>query len=194
MEMDLTPLLASFALFSLMEFGDKTHIAVITLSMKNRASDVVIGALAAFAIVDGASVLVGGFIADLIPTYWVNVTSGLLFLAFGVLTLIRKDEGEAELTDKRSAIVSAFSLVTLMELGDKTQFVSFVLSARYGSPLLVFAGIMLGSLLITGSGVVIGRGLLRVVPERYLRYIAAALFIVFGVIFLASAVLGIQLF
>jgi uncharacterized membrane protein len=194
MEMDLTPLLASFALFSLMEFGDKTHIAVITLSMKNRASDVVIGALAAFAVVDGASVIVGGFIADLIPTYWINVTSGLLFLAFGVFTLIRKDEGEAELTDTRSPIVSTFSLVALMELGDKTQFVSFVLSARYGSPLLVFAGIMLGSLLITGSGVVIGKGLLRVVPERYLRYITAALFIVFGVIFLASAVLGIQLF
>jgi putative Ca2+/H+ antiporter (TMEM165/GDT1 family) len=103
MEMDLTPLLASFPLFSLMEFGDKTHArAAITLSKKNRESDVVIGALAVF------------------------------------------------------AIVSAFSLVTLMELGDKTQFVSFVLSARYGSSLLVFVGIMLGSLLITGSGVVIG--------------------------------------
>jgi putative Ca2+/H+ antiporter (TMEM165/GDT1 family) len=194
MEMDLTPLLASFALFSLMEFGDKTHIAVITLSMKNRAADVVVGALAAFALVDGASVIVGGFIADLIPTYWINITSGVLFLAFGILTLMNKKESEVELTDKRSAIVSSFSLVTLMELGDKTQFVSFVLSARYGNPLLVFVGIMLGSLLITGSGVVIGKGLLKFVPERYLRYIAAALFIVFGVIFLASALLGIQLF
>ncbi|NQT09496.1 TMEM165/GDT1 family protein [Candidatus Bathyarchaeota archaeon] len=34
--MDLTPLIASFSLFALMEFGDKTHIAVITLSMKNK--------------------------------------------------------------------------------------------------------------------------------------------------------------
>lgn len=33
--MALTPLIASFILFSLMEFCDKTHIAVITLSMKN---------------------------------------------------------------------------------------------------------------------------------------------------------------
>ena len=39
-------------------------------------------------------------------------------LVFGILTLIRKDEGEAELTDTRSAIVSTFSLVALMELGD----------------------------------------------------------------------------
>jgi putative Ca2+/H+ antiporter (TMEM165/GDT1 family) len=46
-----------------MESGDKTHIAVITLSMKNRPLEIIIGALGAFAVVDGASVLVGGLIA-----------------------------------------------------------------------------------------------------------------------------------
>ena len=191
--MDLTPLIASLTLFSLMEFGDKTHIAVITLSMKSRPLEVFVGALGAFAVVDGASVLVGGIIADLIPEFWINVVSGGLFLLFGVLTLINKEEeGEVEEGGK-SGLASAFSLVTLMELGDKTQFASFVLAARYGSPLLVFLGIMLGAALITGSGVVIGKGLMRIVPERYLRYAAAALFLIFGVIFLAKAFLGIEI-
>lgn len=191
--MDLTPLIASLTLFSLMEFGDKTHIAVITLSMKNRPLEVFIGALGAFAVVDGASVLVGGLIADLIPEFWINVISGGLFLLFGVLTLINKeDEGEVKEGGK-SGMASAFSLVTLMELGDKTQFASFVLAARYGSPVLVFLGIMLGAALITGSGVVIGKGLMRIVPERYLRYAAAALFLIFGVIFLAKAFLGLEI-
>ncbi len=191
--MDLTPLFASFALFALMEFGDKTHIAVITLSMKNRSVDVFVGALAAFALVDGVSVVFGGLISNLLPTFWINVGSGVLFLVFGVLTLIQKEDDDEIKVNNRNAIVSALSIVTLMELGDKTQFASFVLAARYGSPLLVFIGIMLGSALITGSGVVIGKGLMRVVPERYLRYIAAALFIVFGVLFLAAALLGIEL-
>ena len=191
--MDLTPLIASLTLFSRMEFGDKTHIAVITLSMKNRPLEVFIGALGAFAVVDGASVLVGGLIANLIPEFWINVISGGLFLLFGVLTLINKeDEGEVKEGGK-SGIASAFSLVTLMELGDKTQFASFVLAARYVSPGLVFAGIMLGAALITGSGVVIGKGLMRIVPERYLRYTAAALFLIFGIIFLAKAFLGIEI-
>ncbi len=191
--MDLTPLLASFALFSLMEFGDKTHIAVITLSMKNRASDVFVGALAAFALVDGASVLVGGFISDLLPTYWINVGSGILFLIFGTLTLLGKEEKKEVVEGKKNAVLSSLSIVALMELGDKTQFASFVLAARYGSPLLVFLGIMLGSAHITGSGVVIGKGLLKIVPERYLKYIAAALFILFGIVFLAGAFLGIEI-
>jgi len=120
------------------------------------------------------------------------VGSGVLFLVFGVLTFIQKEDVGEIKEDKRNAIVSALSLVTLMELGDKTQFTSFVLAARYGSPVLVFLGIMLGSALITGSGVVIGKGLMRVVPERYLRYVAAALFILFGVVFLAAAFLGIE--
>ncbi len=191
--MDLTPLIASLTLFSLMEFGDKTHIAVITLSMKNKPREVFIGALGAFALVDGASVLVGGLIANLIPEFWINVISGGLFLLFGVLTLINKEDEEEAKEGGKSGLASAFSLVALMELGDKTQFASFVLAARYGSPVMVFLGIMLGAALITGSGVVIGKGLMKVMPERYLRYAAAALFLIFGVIFLAKAFLGIDI-
>jgi putative Ca2+/H+ antiporter (TMEM165/GDT1 family) len=59
---------------------------------------------------------------------------------------------------------------------------------------MVFAEILLGAALITGSRVLIGKGLMRLVPERYLRYVAAALFILFGIIFLANAFLGIELF
>ena len=67
--MDLTPLIASFTLFSLMEFGDKTHIAVITLSMKHRPLLLFVGTLGAFTVLDGASVLVVGSITDLIPSF-----------------------------------------------------------------------------------------------------------------------------
>ncbi len=192
--MDLTPLIASFTLFSLMEFGDKTHIAVITLSMKHRSLLVFAGALGAFAVVDGASVLVGGFIADLIPSFWINVISGGLFLLFGLLTLREENDGSEVEESGRGALASSFSLVSLMELGDKTQFASLVLAARYGNPGMVFLGILLGAALITGSGVIIGKGLMKLIPERYLRYVAAALFIIFGIIFLASAFLGVELF
>ena len=92
-----------------------------------------------------------------------------------------------------SILLSTFALLFVAELGDKTQFASFFLAARYGSPVMVFLGIMTGAALITGSGVVIGKGLMRIVPERYLRYAAAALFLIFGVIFLAKAFLGLEI-
>jgi len=40
--------------------------------MKHKPLLVFAGALGAFALVDGASVLVGGLIADLIPSFWIN--------------------------------------------------------------------------------------------------------------------------
>jgi putative Ca2+/H+ antiporter (TMEM165/GDT1 family) len=152
MDMNLTPLIASLTLFAVMEFGDKTHIAVITMATRNRAIDVFVGALAAFAIVDGVSVLFGGFIADLFPPFWINVASGSLFLAFGIMNL-----------------------------------------AKYGSPMLVFLGIVLASAVLTGSGILIGQALLRFIPRRTLRYIASGLFLIFGVIFLVSAFFGITI-
>jgi len=193
MEMYLVPLIASFTLFALMEFGDKTHIAIITMATRNRALNVFVGALAAFALVDGFSVIFGGFITLYVPTFWINVTSGCLFLAFGILNFISSDEDDGVETRGGSSVLSAFSLVCLAELGDKTQFASIALAAKYGSPLMVFLGIVLASFVLTGSGIVIGQGLLRFIPRKFLRYIASTLFVIFGVIFLVSAFFGINI-
>ncbi len=35
---------------------------------------------------------------------------------------------------------------------------------------------------------------MKFIPEHYLRYVTAALFILFGIIFLTSAFLGVELF
>ena len=117
MEMSLTPLIASFTLFALMEFGDKTHIAVITMATRNRALNVFVGALAAFALVDGFSVLFGGFITLYVPTFWINIASGCLFLGFGLMNLISSDEDDGTDIEGSGSVVSAFSLVCLAELG-----------------------------------------------------------------------------
>lgn len=177
-----------------MEFGDKTHIAVVTLSMKNRTRDVFLGAVMAFALVDGASVLLGGAIAGFIDTFWINLGSGCLFLLMGIVSLRTKDEADGSIqVAGKSAFLAVFGVVAVMELGDKTQLASMVLSAKYGSPIPVFWGIVIASSIITASGVVLGRGLLRIVPLRYLRYVASCLFVSFGILFLMTALLGIEI-
>ncbi len=83
--MDFIPLLASFGLIMLAELGDKTQLAVISLSSKRRSKSVFIGALLAFAVVDGISALAGGAIATFVPAFWVGIGSGSLFIVFGAL-------------------------------------------------------------------------------------------------------------
>ncbi len=57
--MDITPFLTTFSLIALAEFGDKTQLAVITLSAKYDRVKVFTGVILAFALVTVLGVLGG---------------------------------------------------------------------------------------------------------------------------------------
>jgi putative Ca2+/H+ antiporter (TMEM165/GDT1 family) len=192
--MDLFPLLASFGIILVAELGDKTQLAVISLSSKRKSKSVFIGALLAFAVVDGVSALVGGAIAALIPIFWIGIVAGVAFIVFAVYTLVFERDEKPETSDRSLTVASSFSLVALMELGDKTQLASISLAAEYNAPILVFIGVMLAFAVLAGFGVMLGMAISRYVPLRYVRIGSGLLFIVFGVTFIWSAVSGIKLF
>ncbi len=75
---------------------------------------------------------------------------------------------------------TTFVTLFLAEMGDKTQLAAVNLSASTKQPLSVFLG---GSaaLAATGLGVLFGEGIVRVIPEVYIRRGAAALFVGIGV-------------
>jgi putative Ca2+/H+ antiporter (TMEM165/GDT1 family) len=192
--MDLFPLLASFGIILVAELGDKTQLAVISLSAKRKSKSVFTGALLAFAVVDGVSALVGGAIAALIPIFWIGIVAGVAFIVFAVYTLVFERDEKPETSDRSLTVASSFSLVALMELGDKTQLASISLAAEYNAPILVFVGVMLAFAVLAGFGVMLGMAISRYVPLRYVRIGSGLLFIVFGVTFIWSAVSGIKLF
>jgi len=124
---------------------------------------------------------------------WISFGSGLVFIFFGVYTLIRADKEEVEVKDRGLPFVTSFSLVALMELGDKTQFAVVALASQYDE-MMVFLGMMLAFILVTGLGVVLGATLLRRLPTRYLKVGSSALFLLFGIVFIIGAVSGVSLF
>lgn len=194
--MDLTPFFAAFALILLAELGDKTMIAVITLSSKRPKALVFAATVAALALVSLLGVLVGQVLYDLIPADIVTLAAGLLFLAFGaaILLLPEREEREREERPGRwGAFGSVLLLMAAMEMGDKTQLSIVALSAEYGQPLLVLAGAVLAFAAVTLAGVLLGAEIGRRVPARYVRMGSAAVFILFGVLFLAQALLGMEL-
>jgi len=81
-----------------------------------------------------------------------------------------------------------------MELGDKTQIASIALATQFSSPLIVFIGIMLAFILVTGIGVILGSKFIRLLPVKYLRIGTATLFILFGVIFIINFITGSSVF
>ncbi len=189
--MDLTPLVASFVLVAVAELGDKTQIAVITLSSRFKTLSVFLGAMLAFLLTTGIAVIIGDALSLVLPTFWIRVTAAAIFLVFGFYTVVsRKEEEQVKTKEVRNSVFSSFSLVTLMELGDKTQFAVIALSAEYESALLVYLGVMLAFASITGIGALVGTGLTRFVPLKYIQLGSGIVFILFGIIFLISAVLG----
>lgn len=189
--MDLTPLLASFLLVVVAELGDKTQIAVITLSSHHNALLVFASGILALLLVSGLGVVIGETLTQIIPLPIIRVAAAILFLAFGIyaILLAGKKEGQVEKSCSKSVALSVFSMVALMELGDKTQLAVIALAAEYGAPLLVYAGVALAFTAITGLGVLIGCKLLRLIPLRIVRLGSGVVFILFGIVFLLNAFL-----
>lgn len=186
MEFDLTPLLTSFTLVFLAELGDKTQICTIMLSSRSSAISVFSGAMTAFFVVDGLSALLGGELLRLLPRSIVGLAAGLIFILFGLLSLLRK-EGEEVFDKAETSFFKTFSFVSLMELGDKTQMASILLAAQFENPLMVLTGIMLAFSLITGIGVLLGSRILRLVKGSYLKIGTSIVFILFGFILILES-------
>lgn len=73
-----------------------------------------------------------------------------------------------------------FGTLFLAEMGDKTQLAAINLSASTKQPWSVFLGGTAALAAVTGIGVVFGEGIVRVIPEVYIRRGAALLFVGIG--------------
>jgi putative Ca2+/H+ antiporter (TMEM165/GDT1 family) len=191
--MDFVPLISAFLLILVSELGDKTQLAVVSLASTQRARDVFVGALLAFLVVDGVSLLVGGSLLALLPITVIQIVAGAVFIFFGVLPWLRKEkEGEPKIKTGKFPIISSFSLVAIMELGDKTQIVAITLAAE-GNPFLVLAGMLAAFALLTAIAVTIGCKVLCRLPQKWLKIGTSALFIILGVLSIVGALVGVKL-
>ena len=194
MPFNLFPLLSSFTIVALTEFGDKTQVAIISLSAKHRPRSVFVGALLAFALIDGVCALIGGAIAPFIPVFWVSLVAGIAFIVFGIYTLLQKDHGVIRIKERSKVVTTSFLLITALEFGDKSQLAIIALAAEYAAPLQVFLGVMFALTLLTALESTLGSVVSRYISARYIKVGASLIFIVFGILFLLKTISGTKLF
>jgi putative Ca2+/H+ antiporter (TMEM165/GDT1 family) len=193
--MDALPILSAFLLILVAELGDKTQLSVISLSSSYKWQHVFAGSMLAFLAVDGVSIAVGGPLLALVPLRYVQIVSGIVFVVFGIVPLLRKEkDNDVPLIKRRSnmPLIASFSLIALMELGDKTQILTITLAAQ-SSPIPVLIGMLLAFALLTGAAVLIGTKFVSRLPLKWLRIGTSALFIVLGAVSILSGIFGISL-
>ena len=79
------------------------------------------------------------------------------------------------------AFLTSTLLVTIAEIGDKTQLLSFALSARLRQPRAIILGILAATLANHALAATLGVWLAAQVGPSTLRYVTAAAFVAFGV-------------
>jgi putative Ca2+/H+ antiporter (TMEM165/GDT1 family) len=185
--MNTAQFLSAFGIVFLAELGDKTQLTAMTLATHYPWKKVFIGIAAAFALLNLAAVFVGKLLfTSGLPLFWIKLFSAGLFLFFGINSLLEKsfDEHKEEEEEQRFArkgpIVTAFFMILLAEMGDKTQLVTASLAAQQPHPLMVFLGSTLALWSVSLIGIFLGRQLTRFVPLFYIHRAAGVLFLVFA--------------
>ncbi len=197
----------AFATVALAELADKTQLVCISQACRYPAAPVLAGSAAALIMVTAVGVVFGSVLYWLLPPDVIGLVAGALFLAFGVLMIISwyRDRGEEQgevceedmeedakaQTSNWTVFVSTFGLVALAELGDKTMLAVIALSGRYGSPIAVFIGASAALVAVSSAGVLAGRMIAGRFSLQAVELVAAALFIVLGLVFLIGGVPGL---
>ncbi len=190
---DPSIVLSTFGLVFVAEMGDKTQLMTMTLAHRYRPLPVLAGAFAAFALLNVLAVVVGEALFRHVPREAVLLCAGGLFLVFAWKSWCDGgDAGEDDgSTTRRGGVFAAsFLLIFVAELGDKTQLAMVALAASLGSLESVFLGGTLALWLVALIGVAVGRTLLTRIPARGVHRAGAVMFLVFGVLAIANAVVG----
>lgn len=188
--MNFEAFVAAFVLVGLAELGDKTQLAALMLvSQYKKPARVLLGVLLAFVVADGLAVFFGSALTAFLPMEKIRLAASAVFVLIGISLLLEKrqeKEGPNRLGNvMMGPIVSAFLITLMAEMGDKTQLSAAVLSARYGDPLSVLAGLLLGVALVNGSAIFAWSAISRHV-EKNMHLVKK----LFGLVFILAGVLS----
>ena len=172
---------AAFGLNFIAELGDKTQIAVLTLSARYGFAPVFAGAAIAFVILNALAVTFGAVIARYVPETVIRYLAAAVFIIFGLLSFRPEKVEEREKTTK-SPLLTSLLVVALMEFGDKTQLSLVALTSKYKAPLAIFLGGTAALLITSLIGALAGEWLGRVIPFKWVRIASGIVFIIFGIL------------
>ena len=182
-------LLVSAGVVALAEIGDKTQLLALLLATRFRKPvPIVLGIFVATLANHAGASAVGAWLVGVVGTGVMRWILGLSFLAMAAWTLIPDSPPDETAAAPRFGVffttVIAFFLV---EMGDKTQIATVALAAQFHSIVWVVLGTTIGMMAANVPVVYLGEALIKRVPLKWVRIVAALSFVALGVYVLASA-------
>ncbi len=179
----LEAVLGSLSLVAVSEMGDKTQLLAFSLAARFKRPWVILGGIFVATVLNHAlASTVGQWLAAQVTQKTLSMVLGALFIGFGIWTLKPDTLDEEKNSDRFGPFLTTVILFFLAEMGDKTQFATVALAARYQNAVLVTIGTTLGMMVTDGLAVFLGDRLAHRVQMKWIRYFAAALFFAFGLL------------
>jgi putative Ca2+/H+ antiporter (TMEM165/GDT1 family) len=173
--------LVSTALVALAEMGDKTQLLSFVLAAKlRRPWPIIAGIFVATLANHFLAGWVGAWLATLVAPQTLKWIIALSFFAFGLWALKPDALDEDREYSNRSVFMTTLVAFFLVEMGDKTQLATVALAARFDALAAVVMGTTLGMLIANAPAVWLGETLVQKIDMKWMRRLAAALFVVLG--------------
>jgi putative Ca2+/H+ antiporter (TMEM165/GDT1 family) len=183
MDATFEALLFSTSVVALAEMGDKTQLLSFVLAAKlRRRTPIMLGILVATLANHLLAGSLGVWLARLLSPETLRWLVALSFFAFALWAL-KPDRLDGERALPATGVfVATLIAFFLVEMGDKTQLATIALAAHYEALVAVVLGTTLGMMIANVPAVWIGESLTQRVSMTAMRWVAAALFVVLGVL------------
>ena len=168
---------------ALAEIGDKTQLLsfVLAAKLKHRMA-IIMGIFFATLANHFFAGYVGAWLASLVSPQTLKWIVAISFFAFGLWALKADKLDENQNLRGTSVFITTLIAFFLVEMGDKTQLATIALAARYDSLTSVVMGTTLGMMIANVPAVWVGEKLTHRINMKVMHWIAAALFIVLGIL------------
>jgi Ca2+/H+ antiporter, TMEM165/GDT1 family len=190
----LSTIILTFGVIFLAELPDKTAFASLILATRYRVRDVILGTWLAF-LVQTLVAVVAGSLLHLLPAKPVHIVAGLGFLVFAWMAF--RENLKKELTEEekivreetirqKNGFIASFFVVFAAEWGDLSQLATAALIADSKFPASVAIGAVGALWSVTLIAAFAGAKLTKTLPREKLNIFSGILFVVIGLIVIAS--------
>lgn len=176
-------LFVSTCIVTLAEMGDKTQLLSFVLAAKfKQKTPIILGILVATLANHFLAGYVGTWLAGLISPTAMKWIIAVSFFVFGFWALVPDKLDENKKLRGAGVFLTTLVAFFLVEMGDKTQLATIALAARYDSLVTVVMGTTLGMMIANVPAVWMGEVLAHRVNMKIMRWIAASLFFLLGIL------------
>lgn len=169
-----------FAVIGATELVDRTNFALIGLAARERPAPLWVGASAAYVLTTALAVAIGAALLAVLggQVVYLRLGGGVLLLAYAgyLLAVPSHERGPPK---GRSAAMTAFLLILLLEMGDTTMIFTIVFVSEMPNAIVVGLAAGLALIVVAGFACLFGSRIAsRVHPEKLERLVIVILVLV----------------